>query len=92
MKGRRTWVGHGREADLVLEVWCDDCGGRGWVDAPDAKPDEDGEYPEVKCGACKGRGSLLTEQGEAIMSMIARHQGLAELIGRRIADYFGRDV
>ena len=53
--------------NINLEKSCDECGGTGrdWYDDAQGEP----------CWKCQGTGHIATNEGKAILQLIAHHQG-----------------
>lgn len=53
--------------NINLEKSCDECGGTGrdWYDDAQGEP----------CWKCNGTGHIATNEGKAILQLIAHHQG-----------------
>lgn len=55
------------EANIALEKVCNECGGTGkdWYDDNQGNP----------CWKCNGTGHIATNEGKAILQLLAHHQG-----------------
>ena len=61
------------EIELKLEEPCTDCNGRGFIKKSSLSTTATYKvYPEIKCITCGGKGDILTELGEKLITFVRR--------------------